>query len=290
MFTSKVNNMLKILKCDFTRIIINRGFAVAIIVTAVLCFSVQVYSDQSNEKVYSLIEALFTLDRGFMTGKSDFSPPVIINKALSGYSSMALPVTASFPFVLSFTAERSSGNMLYTISRTSRRKYYFSKFITAITGGGLCTMLGVILFGISVYILFPNVNSTDLITQTFTNNVFAFLTKKLLSAFVYGMTSALPAFFLCSFCKNSYIILCVPFMLNFISETLLAKFQANAGASGNFNAYDLAALFYPNAASNLVYRTIDKTFWEIVAVNVIWAVIVLAGFVIIMEKRSDRGR
>ena len=261
------------------------GAAAAIIVTAVLCFSVQVYSEQSNGKVYSVIEALFMLDRDLMTGNSDFFPPVIINKALSGYSAMALPVTASFPFVLSFIAERNSGNMLYVISRINRRKYYYSKFIAAISSGGLCTMMGVILFGISVYILFPNVNSPDM-----QNSVAEILVKKAFSSFVYGMASVLPAFFLCSFCKDPYIIMCFPFMLRFIAETIIAEIQTNALAVGNFGVYELAATFYPEAVSRIFYMRADRMFWGIIAVNVIFFAAILAGFVIIMENRLDRGR
>lgn len=63
-----------------------------IIVTAVLCFSVQVYSDRLNGKAYSVIEALFAFDRDIMARKKQFFPPVIIKNALSGYSSMALPI------------------------------------------------------------------------------------------------------------------------------------------------------------------------------------------------------
>lgn len=282
--------MLKTLKSDLARIFSNRAFAAAIIVTAVLCFSVPVYTDSLNGKTYSVIEALTSLDRGLMAGNADFFPPMIIRMALTGYSAMALPVTASFPFVLSFIAERNSGNMLYTISRTSRGKYYFSKFVSAIIGGGLCTMLGVVVFGICVYILFPNSCSPELVEWAFPNGIFAGLAKKLLSSFIYGMTSVLPAFFLCSFCGNPYIILCFPFMLKFILEAVLGKIQTNAWASGNFGASDIIAPLFPDAASHLVDRPVDKTFWGIIAVNVIFAAIVYTGFAVIMENRSDRGR
>ncbi|MCH5209191.1 MAG: hypothetical protein J1F04_09915 [Oscillospiraceae bacterium] len=282
--------MLKTLKCDFARVISSREFIAAVIVTAVLCFSTQVYVDYSSGKTYSVIESVFTFSRDFMAGRYEFYPPLIIKQALSGYSSMAMPITASFVFVMTFITERNSGNMMYTVSRTSRGKYYVSKFITAVTSGGLCTMLGVILFGIFVYILFPNVNSPELKEWAFQDSVFAALAKKLLSAFVYGMTSALPAFFLCSFCKNPYVILCFPFMLKFITETLLAKIQTNAWSAGNFNIYERIVPFYPNAASQLVDRAVDETFLPIIAVNVIFAAAVFAGFAVIMENRSDRGR
>lgn len=281
--------MLRILKCDIARVISNWCFAAAVTVTVVLCFSVEVYSDHSSGKVYSVIESLFAFDRDFMAGKSDFFPPVIIKNALSGYSAMALPVTASFPFVLSFIAERNSGNMLFTIFRTNRMKFYFSKFISAILSGGICTMAGVILFGFFVYILFPNATPADLSDQPLVNGVPPALVKKALSAFVYGMVSVLPAFFLCSFCKNPYIILCVPFMFKFIYETLLAKIQTNALAAGNINVYNKTAPFYPDAVCRLFDMQIDKTFFKIIVVNVFLTVIVFTGFVIVMENRSDRG-
>ena len=284
------SEMPKNLKCDLARIISSWAFIAAIIVTAVLCFSAQVYADYGSGRTYSVIEVLFSLDRGVVAANSDFYAPMIIRKALTGYSAMAMPITASFPFVMSFIGERNSGNMQYTISRTSRGKYYISKFITAVTSGGLCTALGVIFFGVCVFILFPNVYPPELTEWAFPNGVLAGLAKKLLSAFIYGATSVLPAFLLCAFCKNPYIVLCFPFMLKFIAETFLKKVQANAWATGNYEATEHIEPFYPDAASQLVDRPVDKTFWVIIAVNVIAAAIALAGFAAIMENRSDRGR
>lgn len=282
--------MMKTLKCDLARAVANWTFIAAVIVTAVLCFSVQVYMDSSNGKAYSVFEAVFSLERGLMAANSDFYPPMIIRNALTGYSAMALPITSSFPFVMSFIGERNSGNMLYTISRTGRGKYYISKFVTAVTSGGLCTMLGILLFGIFVYILFPFTYSPELTEWAFPNGVFLGLAKKLLSTYIYGAISVLPAFFLCSFCKNPYIVLCFPFMLKFITEAVLGKILTNALAAGNFNAFEMIAPFYPDSASQLVYRPVDKTFRVIIAVNVIAVAAAYAGFAVIMEKRSDRGR
>ncbi len=271
--------MIKTLKCDLARSLVNWGFVCAVIVTAVLCFSTQIYSDHSNGKVYSVFEALYSFDRAFMSKNSEFSPISIIEKALSGYSAMALPVTAAFPFVFSFITERNSGNMRLSISRTNRGKYYFSKFISALLCGGICTMLGVILFGLFVFILFPSMQFPEITA----------LIKKFLSVFVYGMTSVLPAFFLCSFCKNPYIILCVPFVLKFMLETLISRIQINASAAGDFDVYERTTPFIPNSVTLLFYIKANKTFFIIIAVNLMFAAIVFAGFALIMEKRADRG-
>lgn len=281
--------MIRVLKCDFARILFSWEFLVAVLATTILCFSVQVYMDYSTSKAYSVFEALFLLEPAVRAEISDLSAPMIIRMALTGYSSMALPVTASFPFVISFIAERTSGNMLYTITRTGRWKYYVSKFVSAILGGGFCTALGVIIFGVFAFVLFPNSTSLEQIEWAFPNGIVIGIMKKLLSAFIFGITSALPAFFLCAFCKNPYIILCFPFMLKFILEAVLGKIQANAWASENFGVSDLIAPFSPDTASHLAEMQIGKTFWWTIAVNVTLAVICFAGFAVIMEKRTDRG-
>lgn len=281
--------MIRVLKCDFARIIFGWEFLVAVLATTILCFSVQVYMDYSTSKAYSVFEALFLLEPAVRAEIPELSPPMIIRMALTGYSSMVLPVTASFPFVISFIAERTSGNMLYTITRTGRWKYYISKFVSAILGGGFCTALGVIIFGVFAFILFPNSTSPEQIEWVFPNGIVIGIMKKLLSAFIYGMTSALPAFFLCAFCKNPYIILCFPFMLKFISEAVLGKIQTNAWLSENEKTVDFIALLFPNAASQLADMQIDNRFWETLIVTIIFAAICFAGFTVIMEKRTDRG-
>lgn len=281
--------MHRILKCDLARVFLNRGFAAAVIATAVLCFFTQAYYDGSDGKAYSVMEALFLLKRDQMAATPDLSPPVIIRNALSGYSAMLLPVTAAFPFVFSFISERTSGNALFTLSRASRRKYCFSKFVSAILGGGFCTMLGVMLFGIFAYILFPN-TSPEQIEWAFPNGVAIGILKKLLSAFIYGMTSVLPAFFLCSFCKNSYIILCVPFLLKFVSETFLNKLQTDAYSAGDFDTFEKLIPFFPNAISSVFDIPADKRLFIIIALNAALAAAAFAGFSMIMKKRLERGR
>lgn len=79
-------------------------------------------------------------------------------------------------------------------------------------------------------------------------------------------------------------------MLKFILETILSKLQANEAAAGNFSVYEQIAPFFPNAASSLIDRPVNKTFLIIIVVNVVFAAAVFAGFTIIMERRMDRGR
>lgn len=258
-------------------------------ITAALCFSVQVYTDNSNGRVYSVLEALLSIDHTVMAESSELIPPLIIGKALSGYAAMALPITAALPFVMSFISERSSGNMRFTVIRTGRVKYYLSKFFSALLSGGLAVWLGVNLFAVLVYILFPHTQSTEMLADYIPNGVFPMLLRTAAGAFAYGAASILPAFFLCSFCTNSYIILCVPFLLKFIYETILSTVQTNSVAAGDYEIYQQTLPFYPNAITFLFEIPFGKDFITIITLNLLFAVTAFFAFVLVMEKRADRG-
>ncbi len=281
--------MLKALKCDLLRCVLNKWFIMSAAITAALCFSVQVYTDNSNGRVYSVLEALLSIDHTVMAESSELIPPLIIGKALSGYAAMALPITAALPFVMSFISERSSGNMRFTVIRTGRVKYYLSKFFSALLSGGLAVWLGVNLFAVLVYILFPHTQSTEMLADYIPNEVFPMLLRTAAGAFAYGAASILPAFFLCSFCTNSYIILCVPFLLKFIYETILSTVQTNSVAAGDYEIYQQTLPFYPNAITFLFEIPFGKDFITIITLNLLFAVTAFFAFVLVMEKRADRG-
>lgn len=281
--------MLKALKCDLLRCVLNKWFIMSAAITAALCFSVQVYTDNSNGRVYSVLEALLSIDHTVMAESSELIPPLIIGKALSGYAAMALPITAALPFVMSFISERSSDNMRFTVIRTGRVKYYLSKFFSALLSGGLAVWLGVNLFAVLVYILFPHTQSTEMLADYIPNGVFPMLLRTAAGAFAYGAASILPAFFLCSFCTNSYIILCVPFLLKFIYETILSTVQTNSVAAGDYEIYQQTLPFYPNAITFLFEIPFGKDFITIITLNLLFAVTAFFAFVLVMEKRADRG-
>lgn len=219
--------MIGSLRCDFHKTIISAGFAAAVLVTFLLCFTENVYIDGSM-RAYSALEALFTFDRPFMESRSSFCSLAVFKSTLSGYSAMFLPILASFPFVFSHSAERNSSNIRFSIFRAKRLKYYLSKFICAALSGGACVLLGVSLFGIFSSIAFPALECYEGFDLEFfaPDGVVAEIIKKLLSAFIYGCANTLPAFFLSAFCRNRYIILCVPFLTRFMQDTATKKFSS----------------------------------------------------------------
>ncbi|MBD5130052.1 MAG: hypothetical protein HDT43_09020 [Ruminococcaceae bacterium] len=280
--------MIRALKCDFNKTLLSGGFWSAVFVTFLLCFTENVYVDGSTMQAFSALEALFRFDRTFMERYSSFCSLSVFKDTLSGYSAMFLPILASFPFVFSHCAERNSGNIRFSIFRGKRLKYYFSKFICAVLSGGLCVTLGVMLYGIFSFFAFPGIERYPYLDLEFyaPNSIPAEIVRKLLSSFIYGCVNTVPAFFLSAFCRNRYMILCVPFLLRFIQETAVKKILVN---SRDDKVYQAVFPFEPYAPSRIPYLETDVMLYSTIAVTVISAALMLLGYIIIMECRTDKG-
>lgn len=285
---------INILRQDLNKTVINGGFIAAALITCVLCFTANAYTDMSNEKTYSVFEAIFTLDKTVVNSNYSFASIVIFQKALSGYITMFIPIIVAFPFMVSFCAERNNGLMRFTITRTGKYRYYFSKFFAAFLSGGFAVLIGVILFGVCVVMIFPQLSSyevsADDLAWLLPSTTAKAIIKMLCAAFLYGAVSTLPAFFLGSFCKNPYIITCLPFMLNYVWNTALSKATLKGFENGDFEIYDKVAAFYPDGIANISHMTeFNKTMQKMVAFNVGYVVILLVGFILVMNSRMDKG-
>lgn len=280
--------MIKTLKCDFHKTILSKGFFAAIFVTFLLCFTESVYVDISTMKAFSAFEALFKFNKSFMESQNSFCSLSVFKSALCGYSAMFLPILASFPFVFMQNAERNSGNLRLAIFRNQRLKYYFSKFVCAVLSGGICVMLGVILFGIFSFFDFPELEyySPSFAEYCAPNGVLAEILKKLLLSLIYGAVNAIPAFFLSSFCRNRYIILCVPFLMRFMLDTATKKILSNTRDS---EIFQMVFPFESYAPSQIPYLEAGSMLYLTIAVVVISSALMLLGYIIIMELRTDKG-
>lgn len=278
---------------DIKKSILNIGFVGAIVVTFILCFATEVYNDPTNDKAYSVFEMIFSSDSEILLSQISMSSIMVFEKALIGYGNMFLPIVASFPFVVCFCAERNSGYMRFSISRSGKIRYYISKFISCILSGGLAVMFGVLLFGIVADIILPAIDSfssaSDSISVFYPDGLTVAVVKKLISAMLHGIFATLPAFLICSFCRNPYMILCLPFLFMYIWETLINKFTLAGFEQGDFNVFNTISPYSPYSASDLLYPLEAERLIPTLIVNILLILIALTGFILFMNKRTDRG-
>ena len=81
----------------------------------------------------------------------------------------------------------------------------------------------------------------------------------------------------------------MPFLLKFIYETILSTVQTNSVAAGDYEIYQQTLPFYPNAITFLFEIPFGKDFITIITLNLLFAVTAFFAFVLVMEKRADRG-
>ncbi len=280
--------MSRLIKFDMNRILVSVGFPAAVLVTFLLCFTEDIYIDSFTMQAYSVFEVLFRFERTFMERDFSFSSFMVFQNALSGYSAMFLPIVASFPFVYLQSAERNSGNIRFAIFRTKGRKYYLSKFICAVVSGGLCVMLGVMLFGIFSLLAFPHVEHYPAfsVEPYVPDGVLTEVVRKLVSSFIYGCVNTVFAFFLSSFCRNRYIVLCVPFLMRFIQDTATKKIMVYEGGE---EIYQRVFPFTCSAPAQIPYLDSGPMLYSTIGVMVIFMVLMLFGYIMIMTCRTDKG-
>lgn len=287
-------SFLNTLRCDLNKTALNLGFLGAIIMTCVLCFTASVYTDPATDKTYSVLEAALSIDRELMQTDYSFSSVTIFSKALSGYITMFLPIIVAFPFMIAFCAERNSGLMRFTITRTGQLQYCLSKFAAAFLSGGLATFLGVALYGILVWMLFPTFSSyhvpEEQLMWVLPSGEALTVIKTLMAAFLYGAITTVPAFFISSFCKNPYLITCIPFLLVYIWDTTLSKIAAEELERLNFTIYDQIGPFFPSGIADIVHSTEwNARVTTTVVFNCVYLFTGFAGFFLVMYHRTDKG-
>ena len=209
---------------------------------------------------------------------------------------MFIPIIVAFPFMGTFCAKRNNGLMRFTITRSGKGRYYLSKFFTAFLSGGFAVMLGMAMFGVIVVFAFPSLGSYDLpadqLEWIIPDGIAAEAVKNLLAAFIYGAFSTLPAFFLSSFCKNPYIITCLPFMLIYVWDTALNKLMSKGFENGDYEIYDKLSPCMPDSPRQLVYIDFSAmTAYQrnMLIFNGTYLLVLLIGFIIIMNLRTDKG-
>lgn len=286
---------MKALKCDLNKSILNIGYVGAVLLTTLLCFTAKAYTDPNTAKIYTVFECIAKLDKQLFADDYSFSSYLIFAKGMSGYMAMFLPIIAAFPFMTAFCAERNGGSMRFNITRTGSLRYYLSKFCSAFLCGGSAVLFGYIIFGVIVRIIFPPLSqyelSADDLSFVLVNNKdeLTGVLRYMLSAFLYGAISTMPALFLSSFCKNPYIITCLPFMLNYVLTTMLNRIIDANLFNDNFD-FDRANAFYPSSVTNFLYiQSFDRSAKWITGVNCSGAIVTLLGFIIVMNLRKDKG-
>ena len=286
--------IIKAIKCDLNKAIINVGFVGAVFMAMLLCFTAIAYMDPDTSKTYTVFEAMFTLDKKILAEKYELASIYVFQRCLTGYITMFIPIIVAFPFMVTFCAERNSGLMRFAITRTGKTKYCRSKFFACCFSAGLAVMLGVCLYGIIVKLSFPDISSYDIDPESmkmyFPKGFAEPILRTLAAAFLYGAISVMPAFFISSFCKNPYLITCVPFLLIYLWQTAVDKVYISFIAANRWEELNKLTPYYPNSVvSGVMYGYTGDIKRNFIVFNSMYVLVLLVAFIVVMNTRKDKG-
>ena len=184
------------------------------------------------------------------------APSVFFGFDYSIWYSVILPVIASFPVIYNFSDEWFGDNYIMTLSRSGYKKYTIGKFLSAFITGFMTAILGLLLFGITVSLIFPSVNEFANAEQLYLNGAYAepakaIAAKVINNSLICGFY-AVFAIFLCLIIKDKFFSLSVLMVINYFSMKLEIKFL-NSEAFLNNEEIRWLRIFFPNCQKEIYY-------------------------------------
>ena len=293
--------MHRIIKTDFHKIVTGYGMYLCVLFTIILCFGTSIHIDMMNNDQYSVIRSLISFDREFMLSSYDF---ISINVALKGagsWLSMFIPIISAFAYIPLVCDESESKSIRNAVFRSSKLKFYLSRFITAVLSGGFAVMIGYMAFCRMVFILFPGIGEypaetrefyiqylSDVYPSTADLGIGSALVIKFAEIFVYGAIAAIPAILLTAVSKNKYVVLCIPFFIKYALTQTSVKLIAQAYSNGEGVGGKLTDI---SNVINLDYvlQIYEMKGYKLIAVYIIVAISTLALYLFIQLRRFDSG-
>lgn len=270
--------LVNTLKEDLKKAVLSPAFLLAVLAVLVLSLTAAAWTNYETGKIYSVLEAVIM--RNY---PNEVCSIFVFQSSFSGYLPMFVSSIAALPVVSIMCGERKSGAVRFIVSRSGKKNYCLSKFICSFICGGLSVVLGRALFGIFIYTAFPPLSQVNIPLEILNlrllrSSEFLTVAANILSSFLVGAISSLPAFFLCSFCSNLYINICVPCLIYYVLNQIALK-------TGNIRLLnclptELQSIFKLNTASAVSMQLIS---------SVITAALSLAGFAFIFYRRKDIG-
>lgn len=215
---------------DIKKNIYSPKFLISIFLVFLLCLLSDAPSVSARVPL-SVLDEIVKMRREIWLEKGvKFSAPsIFFGFDYSIWYSVILPVIAAFPVIYNFSDEWFGDNYIMTLSRSGYKKYTIGKFLSAFITGFMTAILGLLLFGITVSLIFPSVNEFANAEQLYLNGAYAepakaIAAKVINNSLICGFY-AVFAIFLCLIIKDKFFSLSVLMVINYFSMKLEIKFM-----------------------------------------------------------------
>lgn len=245
----------------FKRIFYSKIYWLSVMAAILILLCSIVYIDMSTGEKYTFISLFYdeTSKEALQFGQ------ISIKNILLGYDQsylwMFCPIIVGIPCVRLKKTER------FVLFRTGKNKYFISKYFSNLLASGAILFIAYLIYVLlSMTLVEENIWDLE-------------LAKKILSVFCWGVISAIPSNLLSEFVENKYLILCIPFVINYFMHSFVTRIIP----------YEIWKFISPR---NYQILFLNEKKIAVAGVIILFALIVVCAVIkkLSMERRCDCGQ
>ena len=239
------------IKLEFKKNIYVPYIFIEIIGIIILCLSATGETDMNGKQI-----SIFSLIFQELPANTDVlkSALSLWQAGIGGWLVVFAPVLLSMGYILLISEERRNGQIRFHILRSGNWKYCISKLCSGALAGGIVFLIGYALFGLLMLVRFPSIRTFSAEEQEILlmgSSISVVIIKKLIGAFLYGMFGSVFGIGVAIVFRDKYMLVCLPFMINYIYQQILTKMATDAMAAEAYERLTWIETFQPENIMNI---------------------------------------
>lgn len=157
-------------------------------------------------------------------------------------------------YMISLSGERQNGQIRFALMRSGKLRYCISKVCGGAVAGGIIFLIGYAVFGVFMMIRFPSLSTLPVEEQEFYlmgSTLAVEVVKRLIGAFLYGMTGSLFGIGVAIAFRDKYMLICLPFMVNYIYQQVLGKLMSDCMMAEKYGKITWIEAMQPESIMNI---------------------------------------
>ena len=273
------------IKLEFKKNIYVPYIFIEIIGIIILCLSATGETDMNGKQI-----SIFSLIFQELPANTDVlkSALSLWQAGIGGWLVVFAPMLLSMGYILLISEERRNGQIRFHILRSGNWKYCISKLCSGALAGGIVFLIGYALFGLLMLVRFPSIRTFSAEEQEILlmgSSISVVIIKKLIGAFLYGMFGSVFGIGVAIVFRDKYMLVCLPFMINYIYQQILTKMATDAMAA---EAYERLTWIETFQSENIMNISLGwNWFLSVILMLAIYAVLSVIFYRCV--KRGDWG-
>lgn len=173
---------------------------------------------------------------------------------IGGWLLVFAPMLLTMGYMISLSGERQNGQILFALMRSGKLRYCISKVCGGALVGGIIFLIGYAVFGLLMMIWFPSLSTLPVEEQEFNlmgSTLAVEVVKRLIGAFLYGMTGSLFGIGVALVFQDKYMLICLPFMINYIYQQVLGKLRLDCMMAEKYEKFTWLEAMQPESIMNI---------------------------------------